>query len=561
MNNRLTLNYILFLVLSFLIIFGYTSYVAKNTKKTKKVENKEKVSDVVVTNESKPIEKETLKFNELKNSSEGKLINIDTPLYSAIIDTVGGRFKEFKLKKYKETTEPNSELVNLISESNQLITSIEVKGKQIPLLIPYSYSGINNINIENSNKEILLTYVDGSGVKINKKLIFNPNSYVINENIDLENTSGEQIDYNTKFLAFGTAKTIGSTFSPVNSKSFVLLTNDEFEKIDKSPSEQKLFSGQINWFGFSDKYFLTSVLPEIGVSNSVVLNPTSEKDILSAQYSYPSESVKSGNKHTRKWKLYFGPKEDKRLAEVGYNLDKAVDYGFLEFLSKIGLKFLKALNSIFNNYGISIIVITLIIRLLFLPLTLKSMRSMKEMQNKMQIIKPKIDALKEKYKDDKATQNSELMKLYSSHGVNPLSSLGGCFPMLIQMPVFLALYYVLLYAIDLRHSSFLWVADLSEPEHLFDIPLLGDFSIPFRILPLLMGVSWFLSTKLTPPSAAPTSESMELQMKMMQYMPVIFTVMFWGLPSGLILYWSVSNILSIGQQLYINRSVSAAKGG
>lgn len=132
-------------------------------------------------------------------------------------------------------------------------------------------------------------------------------------------------------------------------------------------------------------------------------------------------------------------------------------------------------------------------------------------------------------------------------------------PILIQLPVFFALYEVLLYSIDLRHSSFLWVDDLSEPEHLFDISLLGDISIPFRILPLLMGISWFISQKMTP-TGAPGSESMELQMKMMQFMPIIFTVMFWGLPSGLILYWTVSNILSIGQQIYINRSVSVAKG-
>ena len=185
------------------------------------------------------------------------------------------------------------------------------------------------------------------------------------------------------------------------------------------------------------------------------------------------------------------------------------------------------------------------------------MKSMKAMQQKMQEIKPKIDAMKEKYKDDKTKQNQELMKLYTSHGVNPLSSLGGCLPLLIQLPIFVALYDVLLYSIELRHSPFLWIHDLAEPEMLFDIPGIG---IPFRTLPLLMGVSWYISQKLTP-TAAPTSDSMELQMKMMQYMPIIFTVMFWGLPSGLILYWTVSNILSIAQQLFINRQVTTQKGG
>ena len=139
----------------------------------------------------------------------------------------------------------------------------------------------------------------------------------------------------------------------------------------------------------------------------------------------------------------------------------------------------------------------------------------------MQAIKPKVDALKEKYKEDKQKQNTELMKLYTDNGVNPLSSLGGCFPLLLQLPVFVALYDVLLYSIDVRQSSFLWINDLAEPEHLFNIPIFGVYELPFRILPLLMGVSWFISQKMTP-QTAPGSESMELQMKMMQFMPIIF---------------------------------------
>ena len=199
--------------------------------------------------------------------------------------------------------------------------------------------------------------------------------------------------------------------------------------------------------------------------------------------------------------------------------------------------------------------LTIALRVIFFPLTVKSMKSMKAMQNKMKSLKPEIDALKEKYKDDKSTQQAEMMKLYTSNNINPLSSLGGCLPLLIQLPVFIALYFALLYSIDLRHSSFLWVNDLSQPEHLFDV-----LGIPFRVLPLLMGVSWFLSQRLTP-MTAPGSETMELQMKLMQFMPIIFTVMFWGLPSGLILYWTVSNILSVAQQLYINRQVPDPEGG
>ena len=211
----------------------------------------------------------------------------------------------------------------------------------------------------------------------------------------------------------------------------------------------------------------------------------------------------------------MGPLVSSFIEPVGYNLSEAVNYGWFGFLAKPLLDFLKWLNTYFHNYGISIIVITVLIRVLFFPLTVKTMVSMKKMQLKMEKIKPKMDALKEKFKDDKAKQNQELMKLYSNHGINPLSSLGGCLPLLIQLPVFVALYDVFLNSIDLRHSSFLWISDLAEPETLFDIPYIG---IPFRILPLVMGASWFVSQKMTPMTMA-GNEQMQLQMKMMQFMP------------------------------------------
>ncbi|MGH7890565.1 MAG: membrane protein insertase YidC, partial [Thermodesulfobacteriota bacterium] len=317
-----------------------------------------------------------------------------------------------------------------------------------------------------------------------------------------------------------------------------------------------VYTGTTSWFGFSDKYFLTSFLPEIGGDTQVSLAKVEKDGFLRAEFSDPSDVIPAGNKSIHQSKLYLGPMDYEVLRSVGLGLENTIKYGWVGFLARPLLWFLNEIDGVFKNYGISIIVITLIIRLVFLPLTVKSMGSMKEMQVKMQELKPKMDALKEKYKDDKAKQNSELMKLYTSHGINPLSSLGGCLPMLVQLPVFIALYDVLLYSIELRHSSFLWINDLSEPEFLFNIPGIG---IPFRILPLAMGISWYVSQKMTPTTIMGPEN--QLQMKMMEFMPLIFTVMFWGLPSGLILYWTVSNILSIVQQVYVNRRFTLAKGG
>ena len=339
--------------------------------------------------------------------------------------------------------------------------------------------------------------------------------------------------------------------------SFVALVSSSLERVDKKPKSKKQYSGVVEWFGYSQKYFISTFLPETGANTTLSVDGLPEEGLVRAVYSYPEDTIPAAKTSTRSWEVYLGPLEYDIVKAVGYNLQESVNYGWVEFLAKPLLDFLKWLNGYFHNYGVSIIVITIIIRLVFLPLTIRSMVSMKKMQFKMEKLKPKMDAIKEKYKDDKAKQNAEIMKLYTSSGVNPLASLGGCFPLLIQLPVFIALYDVLLHSIDLRHSSFLWIQDLSEPETLFDIPGIG---IPFRILPLLMGVSWFISQKMTPMTPAAGGESMQLQMKMMQFMPIIFTVMFWGLPSGLILYWTVSNILSIFQQMYVNRKVSTMQG-
>lgn len=570
MNSKLTLNYVLFLVLSFFIIFGYSYFFGKTTKNEKAVtppQTSENVQNAPAqVNQATPqapvqsvsnVAENVNHYDELLKDDNGTIITVNTPIYTAKIDTLGGRITEWRLKDYKATTAKDSPPVNIVNGQKQIITKVNVKGANVPYLIPFNYFGSRNIDLTDTNKGITLTYNDPNGFTLTKTIEFELENYLLNQSMSVTNLSDNAIDYGLGFEAFGKIEQKGRGDS---SDELIVLVNNEIEKVTSLPKQTEQFTGQINWFGLNDKYFLVAVIPEIGGNSTINYSSLNSNQILNARYFYPREIIKPGNTNTTKWKTYLGPKEPKNLNVVGYGLNEAINWGWLGILAQIALKFLKILNSVLHNYGLSIIAITVILRVLFLPLTLKSMRSMKLMQAKMQTIKPKVEALKEKYKDDKTKQNAELMKLYSSHGVNPLSSLGGCFPLLLQLPVFIALYDVLLYSIDLRQSSFLWINDLAEPEHLFNIPIFGEYELPFRILPLLMGVSWFLSQKMTPVTA-PGSESMELQMKMMQFMPIIFTVMFWSLPSGLILYWTVSNILSIFQQLYINRTVHIPQGG
>ncbi|MGZ8447097.1 MAG: YidC/Oxa1 family insertase periplasmic-domain containing protein, partial [Candidatus Deferrimicrobiaceae bacterium] len=244
---------------------------------------------------------------------------------------------------------------------------------------------------------------------------------------------------------------------------------------------------------------------------------------------------------------FMGPKEYNLLEATGKDLESLVDYGWFAVIAKPLVWALTASNRVTGNYGIDIILLTILIKIFFYPLTKKSMASMKKMQE----LAPILNKLKEKYKDDKARQQQEMMNLYKTYKINPMS---GCLPMLLQIPVFIALYKGLLVAIELRHAPFmLWINDLSAPEHLWDIDVAG-YTLPIRLLPLLMGISMFAQQKLTPSAGMDPT-----QQKMMLFLPVIFTFMFWGFPTGLTIYWLMNNLLSIGQQLIQNRQMEAEK--
>ena len=567
MDGNIKRNYILFLVLSTLVIVGYSFIYSKDTKK-RQTEIKEKQAQEEVFKQEEQEFDSSIPVEVVTNNEEvfdgkpeviipnyeSKIINIESDLYTAKIDTLGAEIIEWNLKEYNESVEKDSPLVSIVNDTNTSFnTKINIKNRVMPDLIPYQYEGRTDLVVKSDSLEIDLSWTDGSGITIYKTLTFYPDKYYIEEYLDIKNNTGRRIservniNWSNKVIEGGYT---GNTYN------FVTLVNDDVERVKKSPKNPKNFEGKINWFGYSDKYFLNSFLPNLGDNLKLDVVSLENKGEIKTKFSYPIGQISPNSNKELKWKVFLGPKHSELLKAVNPTLEESIDYGYVGVLTKYAVKILKFTNKFINNYGISIIVITIILRLIFLPITVKSMKSMKEVQVKMQALKPEIDAVKEKYKDDKQAQQTEMMKIYTSNGVNPLSSLGGCLPLLFQFPVFIALYFALLYSIDLRQSSFLWINDLAEPEHLFDI-----FGIPFRILPLAMGASWFFSQKLTP-MTSPGSEAMELQMKMMQFLPLIMTVLFWGLPSGLILYWTVSNILSIGQQLYINRTTTTPlKGG
>jgi YidC/Oxa1 family membrane protein insertase len=255
----------------------------------------------------------------------------------------------------------------------------------------------------------------------------------------------------------------------------------------------------------------------------------------------PASQLEPGQETSQSYLVYYGPLDQSLLEPLGHHLDRAVDFGYLDIMAKPMLAALNFLQSHVGNYGIAIIIITLLIKIIFWPLSQKSYKSMKKMQD----LKPHIDKLREKYKDDKMKLQQETMQLYKTYKVNPM---GGCLPMVLQIPVFIAFYKVLGSCIELRHAPFLlWINDLAAPDRLpigFDIPYVGH-GLP--VLTLLMGASMFIQQKMTPTTGDPT------QAKMMLFLPVVFTFMFINFPSGLVLYWLVNNVLSIGQQYWTNQ--------
>ena len=250
----------------------------------------------------------------------------------------------------------------------------------------------------------------------------------------------------------------------------------------------------------------------------------------------PVFDLAPGATHSFRYRIYLGPKEASVLTSLGSNLDRLLSYGFFNIIAQPLMLFLNWIYSYIGNYGIAIIILTTLIKMVFWPLSAKSYKSMQRMKE----LQPKMARLKERHGADKERLNMEVMQLYKTHKVNPL---GGCLPMVVQIPFFFALYKILLGSIELRHAPFmLWITDLSAKD-------------PYYITPLLMGASMFLQQRMTP-----TTGGNETQMKMMMYgMPIIFTFMFLNFPSGLVVYWLVNNLLSVAQQGMMLRQAKATK--
>lgn len=479
-----------------------------------------------------------------------RTISISTPLYDIAVSEHMAAVRSLALKNFKETNagdSPQKQLVpTQIADHVGGTLTLDMVGGSVPGLDNAVYSAdtpTKDLTLNQGEKTIAFTWTSPQNITVQKIFTFRANSYLIDCDILVQNGSGMPLNDALSIRVPGLYNDEIQKRSRFAFEGPVAYVDNEFLSIDPDDIEEKdTYSATIGWAGYSDRYFLTAVMPKDPVP--AVLKLSFADEIVTNRFSQKMERLDPGKQGKYSYTFYMGPKSHKILSQYGNLLIKSINFGFFDIIAKPLLIVMNYIHKVIPNYGVAIILLTILIKLVFWPLGTKSYKSMSEMKK----VQPLMMEIREKYKDDKQRMNQEIMGLYKTYKVNPAS---GCLPLLVQMPIFFALYRMLYMAIELRHAPFVgWITDLSGPDRLFNF----DFSIPFMdapsgipVLTLLMGASFLLQQKMTPTAGDP------MQAKMMMLMPIFMTVLFINFPAGLVLYMFVNNIISMGQQFYTQK--------
>jgi YidC/Oxa1 family membrane protein insertase len=537
--------------LSFLVLIFWSLYFGPKSEQPKEPQTKEKVvqeklapaQQKALTPQEAHIQQKTAVELSIPQATHEQEVTVDTPLYRAVFSNVGPALKSFSLKKYYLTTDHDSPMVELAHGEVDLVTvqfQPLQKTEEPPLTFKPSETALV-LDSRSSPRELTFTATSPEGVAIRYSLVIDPKRYPIELSVSYSNHSEKPLEGNIKARIADLPPKVKTSYYAFIGLS--LLLDNKLKQLNEKTLKkgEETFSGPIEWLSYQEDYFMIAAIPE-NTSEARFVGQSLPTDLLEATWVGPAVTIAPGGEISSRFTLFLGPRDLTVLKEIGHNLDKAINFGWTDIIAKPLLYVLRFFKGYVHNYGLAIILLTVLIKILFWPLTHKSYKSMKEMQK----LQPLMAKIREKYKNNREQMNKELMGLYKTYKVNPM---GGCLPMVIQIPVFFALYRILGSSIELRHAPFfLWINDLSAPDRLFHF----SFSIPFMsppygipVLTLLMGASMFIQQKMSPTAGDPT------QAKVMMLLPLVFTVMFINFPSGLVLYWLVNNILSIGQQYRI----------
>jgi YidC/Oxa1 family membrane protein insertase len=547
---------ILAIALSFLVFIVWQFFFApevpvqKPAEKTT-VSGQTEEADKSVTSE-KPYSKSTESSEAVESQpvtvpqTTGRTITVDTPFYRVELTEGNAAVKSFILKKYREYVEKDAPLKQMLSpeitEGTVLLTFSQNSVPQLSNSVFTTQNTDTVVNVTDEPVDLTFSLNTDQGVVIDKTFRFDPKSYLVGLTVDVKNGSSEPIKDR---LAIRLNKIVKKDKRAYGFEGPATYINDDLDQIDIGDIEDKdRYDGVIDWVAVQSRYFISSLIPETPTEATFQL-AQKPGNVLAATYILPEINIKPGTQKSFQFKIFQGPMSTRLLNSYGYKLGEAVNFGMFDILAKPCLWLMNFIyNNLIPNYGIAIIMLTLLTKVLLWPLGTKSYKSMGAMKK----LQPLIKEIKEKYGDDRKRVNEETMALYRTYKINPL---GGCLPMLVQIPVFFALYRMLYEAIELRHAPFFgWINDLSAPDRLFSF----GFSIPFMeppygipVLTLVMGATMFLQQKMSPPMGDAA------QAKMMMLLPIVFTFIFINFSSGLVLYWLVNNVVSIGQQYYITK--------
>jgi YidC/Oxa1 family membrane protein insertase len=473
------------------------------------------------------------------------LIKVETDLVVARISTRGGDLRHLEFKKHRDTLDKNKDFV-LFDYTPDYVYMAQsgLIGPGLPNHHTLFKASGESYQLANGQDqlEVRLTAPGADDVEVTKIYRFHRGSYLIDVRYEIANKSGAAVSPYAYFqmVRDGKPPAGGSSMVP-NFVGVALYTEKEkyhkFSLEDIAKDKEKYpKTANDGWIAMVQHYFLSAWLPKNGTPREFYMQKL-DGDLYSAGVKVPVGSVAPGASTTLDVPVYAGPQEPAKLKEIAPGLDLAIDYGWLTVIAVPLFWVLSELHQLVGNWGVAIILLTVLIKLLFYPLSAASYRSMA----KMRVVAPKLQKLKERYGDDRQRLQQAMMEMYKTEKINPL---GGCMPILVQIPVFIALYWVLLASVELRHAPFmLWIHDLAAPDTLFGV----WFGMPVGLLPILMAVTMWIQTSLNPEPPDP------VQAKVMKVMPIMFSFMFFFFPAGLVLYWLVNNILSILQQWRITR--------
>lgn len=472
-------------------------------------------------------------------AATNNLIWVQTDVLKAAIDPVGGNVVQTYLLKYPEQLHSANSFQLFNNASNQLYVAQSgltgangpdtTKGQVTYQSAQKNYQMADNQNI----LAVKLTYQQ-NGVNFVKTYTFTRGKYAVNMTYDIVNKSAKPWSGNlyTQLIHHGVENGYSVKHMTTYTGAAVSSPDNHYKKLSFSDMQEKNYSASNNqgWAAMIQHYFLSAWVPD--ATQTYNYYTRADNNNYTIGMVGPTLSVASGQQASTSAQLYVGPAVAAELDQVAPHLNLTIDYGFLWPISIILFWILKHVFDFLGNWGWAIIIVTLIIKLCFWWLSAKSYRSMAHMRR----LQPKMTQIRERFADDKAAQTKAMMELYKKEKCNPM---GGCLPMVVQIPFFFAFYYMISASVELRQAPFLlWIHDLSIPD-------------PYYILPLIMGASMFLQQRLNPPAPDP------MQQKIMMFLPVVFTFVFLNFPAGLVLYWITNNVVSIAQQWWITRRVEA----